>query len=392
MAGKRRKHKPKYKPKEKPKVRQPEKAVQPPQPAFSEPPLIVFVSSLIDKMRNERAAVEQAVRSIPITRTWKFEDTPASSQPLEESYLSKVRTCDIFLIVLGSDYSRAVDREFETAVESQKPILAFVRTGKRDAEQNRLVKSINTKRDHYSAPSDLRSAVTGAIWDELIRAHRGYIRSNAAPQVIQQIPLPTPTPKVKVEDFMGYFIIGVDDPSLVRLFKAFGATDVPPDLEEQYPYLEPVPIVNVAEINTAVTAIHRANARSQNAHNRQIAFQRELRREAVELASLYIKRQHTKTPEPEISMPGVNYYIWGMEHNYARLIKLLRLEEYLKEAINVERTSQELLFKDAEHFVKVGTILDEANRKAAGDLEEFGRLLQVEAALFTLDDGIDETN
>jgi hypothetical protein len=76
LAGKRRKHKPKYRPKDKPRVRQPELVVQPTQPAFSEPPRIVFVSSLIDKMRNERAAVEHAVRSIPITQTWKFEDTP----------------------------------------------------------------------------------------------------------------------------------------------------------------------------------------------------------------------------------------------------------------------------------------------------------------------------
>jgi hypothetical protein len=189
---------------------------------------------------------------------------------------------------------------------------------------------------------------------------------------------------------MGYFIIGVDDPSLVRLFKTFRATDVPANLEEQYPHFEPLPIVNVAEINTAVTAIQKANARSQNARNRQAAFQRELRREAVELASHYVKRQRSKTPEPNLNMPGINYYIWGMDHNYARLVKLLRLEEYLKEPIKVERTSQELMFKNADHFVKVGTILDEANRKAAGHLDEFGRLLLVEAALFMLDDEPDD--
>jgi hypothetical protein len=84
-------------------------------------------------------------------------------------------------------------------------------------------------------------------------------------------------------------------------------------------------------------------------------------------------------------MPYIDYYIWGMEHNFARLVKLMRLEEFLKEPITIERTRPELLFKDADHFVRVSTIIADASEKAAGDLDELHRLLVFEATLFSLE-------
>lgn len=378
MSGKRDKHNPKYKPKRSRVAVSSES----PEAVYSEQPLVVFISSMIDSMRQEREAVDRAIRGIPITRPWKFEDTPASSQPVEESYLSKVRICDIFVLVLGREYSNAVAREFQTALESGKRILAFVHNGARDEEQRRLVASITTKCANYDKPQDLQHSVAGAIWDELIRAYRSYIPPNAAQQVIQQIPLPTR----KLEDLIGYFIIGVDDPAWIPVFKAFGAVDVPADLEELYPQYEALPVINVLEINTAVRAIQRANQKSYSYVNRHSAFLRELKREAAELASHYIKAQRTNTPQPEVTMPGIEYYFWGMEHNFARLVRLMRLEEFLKEPIKIERTRPELMFRDADHFVKVGTLIAKASRDAAGDLEELRRLLILNAALFSFDE------
>src|SRR5438105_420328 len=101
MGGKRKKHKPTYRPKPKPRPRPTEPVAE-----YSEPALVVFVSSLIDKMPKEREAIQKVIDSVPITRSWKFEDTPASSQPVQDAYLSKVRTCDIFVLVLGYEYSK----------------------------------------------------------------------------------------------------------------------------------------------------------------------------------------------------------------------------------------------------------------------------------------------
>jgi hypothetical protein len=76
MGAKRKKHKPSYK--------APKRRIE-----ELEPPLLVFVSSLIDKMKEERDLADRAIRSIPLTRPWLFEYTPASSQPVRDSYLTK---------------------------------------------------------------------------------------------------------------------------------------------------------------------------------------------------------------------------------------------------------------------------------------------------------------
>jgi hypothetical protein len=402
MAGKRRKHKPRYQPKKERVDRVPESS----EPIYSEAPLIVFISSLIDKMKEERAAVDRAISLIPIMRKWKFEDTPASSQSLEESYLSKVRTCDIFVLVLGGEYSVPVTREYETALAAGKPILVFVHNGAKDTEQHKLISSIPTRYASYDRPTDLQEVVAGSIWDELIRAHRGAIPPSAASQVISQVPLPVlPSsvssplkkskrqvipqvllPAPKVEDFIGYVIIGLDNLVLQNFYRRLGAKSVPSNLHDLYPKLEPLPVVNIVEVNTAVTAIQNANLRSLAAPNRRKAFVRELQKEAISIASHHIKRQRTQTPAPEVQIPGIAYYLWGMEHSLARLVKLLRLEESLKEPIRIERTSDEVMFKDADHFVQLTSIIQEAAQKSRDDIYEFDRLIGVEAALLALED------
>src|SRR5947199_9310474 len=164
MGGKRKKHKPKYRPK-----RDPKEAPQSPPIQQSEPPLVVFISSLIDKMMSERDAVDRAVISIPITRRWRFEYATASSQPLEDSYLSKVRDCDIFIVLLGHEYSEAVAREHQTAVENNKPVLAFVQKGERSSEQNDLIRSLGVKYASYTNSEDLQQAVLASLLVDLIR-------------------------------------------------------------------------------------------------------------------------------------------------------------------------------------------------------------------------------
>jgi hypothetical protein len=113
--------------------------------ALTEPPLLVFVSSVIRGMEKERQAVDQAVRSISITRPWRFEATPASTEDVVESYLSKVQECDIFILLIGDVDSDAVRREYQTALDANKPVLAFIRDVERPPELDELVRSIRTK-------------------------------------------------------------------------------------------------------------------------------------------------------------------------------------------------------------------------------------------------------
>ena len=70
--------------------------------------LVVFVSSLIGELLEERKAVKEAIEALPLTRPWVFESTPASADPLESSYLDKVKECDIFILLLGKGISEPV--------------------------------------------------------------------------------------------------------------------------------------------------------------------------------------------------------------------------------------------------------------------------------------------
>ena len=91
--------------------------------------LIVFISSVIVGMEAERQAAQTAAQAIPVTRPWLFEYSPASSLPLAESYLSKVRTCDIFVLLLGDTVTDPVKLEMETAQGADKPLLVFLDAG-----------------------------------------------------------------------------------------------------------------------------------------------------------------------------------------------------------------------------------------------------------------------
>ncbi|NIO67474.1 MAG: DUF4062 domain-containing protein [Anaerolineae bacterium] len=98
--------------------------------ANHQPQLTIFISSMIGPLWDQRAAIEEAITTgIPLARPWVFERAPASSEEITESYLARVRECDIYLLILGDDISDPVKEEYQTAVECDKPRLCFVQEG-----------------------------------------------------------------------------------------------------------------------------------------------------------------------------------------------------------------------------------------------------------------------
>lgn len=78
--------------------------------------LIAFVSSRMDdEMKQARQVVREAIEELPLTRAWLFEESPASSGELEESYLRWVGKCDLFILLLGEDITDPIRTEWETA-------------------------------------------------------------------------------------------------------------------------------------------------------------------------------------------------------------------------------------------------------------------------------------
>jgi formylglycine-generating enzyme required for sulfatase activity len=143
-----------------------------------EPKLIVFISSMIGPLWDERAAVEEAIRTgIPLARTWVFERAPASSEEIAESYLARVRECDVYLLILSDDVSDPVKDEYRTAVECEKPRLCFVQEGvERTEALEEFLPTLqaDVKYATFSDEEGLRREVLQAMRLELVRGYRAY--------------------------------------------------------------------------------------------------------------------------------------------------------------------------------------------------------------------------
>jgi Domain of unknown function (DUF4062) len=368
MAGKRKKHKPKYKPKHQPSPNSTELSVE-----QSETPLVVFVSSQIDKMREDRDAVRRAIASIPATRPWQFDYAPVSSQELEESYLSNVRKCDIFVLILGEEYSDPVNKEYQTALENRKPILIFIRKGTKKLNQQNLIDSLNTKYALYTTPEELEQVVYTSVVDELIRRFKTTLGTSDAPRIVANFPLAVR----RFEEMSAYVVIGLEDTEIGKiLFEPFGGETPPEDIKQLNPAMEPVFFDNLSEMQEVFVAIRNAATRARiSTGDHQKSFLRELKSEASEIASRYIVRQRTKKPEPQITIPGLKYFIWGMAPDIARMMRIMRPEEIVSGPKPIQRTENEYFFTDANYLVKVFAEIYEAGQKAAGNDEEFLRLL-----------------
>jgi len=137
--------------------------------------LIVFISSRInDEMRRARQTVRQAIEELPLTRPWLFEEAPAATDPLDQSYLRWVGRCDLFILLLGEDVTDAVRTEWETATQARKPRLAFLEKGAQDDAAWEFAKGLDVKWKEYHTLAELKRQVQAAVGDELIKGYRAY--------------------------------------------------------------------------------------------------------------------------------------------------------------------------------------------------------------------------
>ena len=145
-----------------------------------EPKLTIFVSSMIGPLWDERVIVEEAIRTgIPLARTWVFERAPASSEEITESYLARVRECDIYLLILGEDISDPVKAEYRTAVECSKSRLCFVQEGVERTEALEeflptLQADVKYATFAFSDETSLRREVLRAVRLEMVRGYKVY--------------------------------------------------------------------------------------------------------------------------------------------------------------------------------------------------------------------------
>lgn len=86
----------------------------------------VFISSAMRELENEREIAEEAIKELYLDPVM-FEGFPAMDKFVEDAYLEEVKKCNLFLLLLWKDFMEAVEREYNTAVENDIPVLVFVK-------------------------------------------------------------------------------------------------------------------------------------------------------------------------------------------------------------------------------------------------------------------------
>jgi len=112
-----------------------------------EQPLLVFISSV---MRLELASArELAVETFgraPFLSPWAFEFTPASSEPVDQGYLRKVREADFVVWLVGRDVTQPVQNEIREALRADRRLLVFLLpTDSRDSGTDALLQEVNPR-------------------------------------------------------------------------------------------------------------------------------------------------------------------------------------------------------------------------------------------------------
>ncbi len=139
----------------------------------SEAPLVVFVSSTIGEFASERQRLARAIESFRLTRPWLFEEAPASAETLANSYLRKIRDCDLFVLLIGSNLTPPVRKEWETATRAGKRRLAFIKSDA-SSEVKTWLRRADVKYDYFADEADLVERASCAIADELIKGYREF--------------------------------------------------------------------------------------------------------------------------------------------------------------------------------------------------------------------------
>jgi hypothetical protein len=301
----------------------------------SESPLLVFVSSVISGMEADRDAITEAILSVQLARPWVFEKTPPSPLAVEESYLSQVRKCDLFVVLASGRYSKAVQREVETAFEYHKRVLAFVRKGDQVAELMPFLRSVKYR--EYSSLDDLKAMTLNGILDEVKRSFRAAVVPQPRPEAI------TASSAVPIREFsrlFAYFTVG-PAPSehqhfLELLAAPFGAElnlrpgneDLPPSGIDEIrfdDYDEAIETIGIySRVSSKIAKI--------NGMRSAIAQKKALTEEVASIASQHLAAKIMgKTPSAS-GESNIRFLVFGTRRKYAKLLRSCRVSAMLGES------------------------------------------------------------
>lgn len=139
----------------------------------------IFISSLQKQLAEERTTIEESITSDDFLqhhcKPILFEREPPPSRPSSRPYLDTLRTCDVYLLILGDEYGHPdgflspVHHEYRLAKELKLPIIVFIKGQSDDSKSHKVREMISEIRNdkitykRFSTNSNLAQEAKRAI-------------------------------------------------------------------------------------------------------------------------------------------------------------------------------------------------------------------------------------
>jgi hypothetical protein len=143
----------------------------------------VFISSKQQEFRQERQGIQDMVASLPLLAPDLAEDWSPEREPVENTFLRRVRSAPIYVGLFGCIYSASTCLEYETACENpHREVLVYIRECQnRDPRLADFVGQLNNpERGHtikqFHDWEDLKPYFERHLWDAVRRMIDNYVR------------------------------------------------------------------------------------------------------------------------------------------------------------------------------------------------------------------------
>ena len=124
-------------------------------------PIRLFVSSSPDLV-SEREALGQAVAELPVSVGWEIKHTPRAGEDAFEA-LDFIVHCDLYLVLLGTDFAAPMGVEWERALDAGKTPLTYRKNVLHSPSAQMLLRRLDVAWTEFESPQELKAQVTRAL-------------------------------------------------------------------------------------------------------------------------------------------------------------------------------------------------------------------------------------
>jgi hypothetical protein len=134
--------------------------------------LRIFISAGPD-LETEREVVGKAIASLPVSLGWIVKYTPIHGEPSDPAS-SAVKSCDLYVLILGSDIAAPVGSELYTARKSGKGIAACLKEGPRTSAARAFTKESTVEWKPFGNEESLRSLLHESLASRMLKHPEAY--------------------------------------------------------------------------------------------------------------------------------------------------------------------------------------------------------------------------